>query len=152
VAIPERPCAGDAPQDCQEVERRTREAIEPCDDHHVARREHLEKLAELDPAADGTSHERAGLDDPGAGAPLNARCRSIRGHVRSLIAALTRAGKSWHRGVHDCFEAARKAANQNKGTCLKLYRNDGSAIYAHVAAGATAFTLTTTPCANVSNF
>jgi PKD repeat protein len=43
-------------------------------------------------------------------------------------------------------------ANQNKGTCLKLYRDDGSAIYAHVAAGATAFTLTTTPCANVSNF
>ena len=40
---------GHAPQDCQEVERRTREAIEPRDDHHVARREHLEKLAELDP-------------------------------------------------------------------------------------------------------
>jgi hypothetical protein len=35
---------------------------------------------------------------------------------------------------------------------LKLYRTDGSAIYAYVAAGATTFTLTTAACANVSNF
>ena len=41
---------------------------------------------------------------------------------------------------------------QNKGSCLKLYRTDGSAIYAYVAAGATTFTLTTTACASVSNF
>jgi hypothetical protein len=44
------------------------------------------------------------------------------------------------------------SAGQNKGSCLKLYRTDGSAIYAYVAAGATTFTLTTTACANVSNF
>lgn len=37
-------------------------------------------------------------------------------------------------------------AGQTKGTCLELYRADGSAIYASVAAGATAFTLTTTSC------
>jgi hypothetical protein len=43
-------------------------------------------------------------------------------------------------------------SGQNKGSCLKLYRTDGSAIYAYVAAGATTFTLTTTACANVSNF
>jgi hypothetical protein len=44
------------------------------------------------------------------------------------------------------------STGQNKGSCLKLYRTDGSAIYAYVAAGATTFTLTTTACANVSNF
>jgi len=44
------------------------------------------------------------------------------------------------------------SSGQNKGSCLKLYRTDGSAIYAYVAAGATSFTLTTTACANVSNF
>jgi hypothetical protein len=44
------------------------------------------------------------------------------------------------------------SSGQNKGSCLKLYRTDGSAIYAYVAAGATTFTLTTTACANVSNF
>jgi hypothetical protein len=44
------------------------------------------------------------------------------------------------------------SSGQNKGSCLKLYRTDGSAIYAYVAAGATIFTLTTTACANVSNF
>ncbi|HUY05552.1 MAG TPA: hypothetical protein VMV62_02465 [Candidatus Paceibacterota bacterium] len=43
-------------------------------------------------------------------------------------------------------------SGQNKGSCLKLYRTDGTAIYAYVAAGATTFTLTTTSCANVSNF
>jgi len=43
-------------------------------------------------------------------------------------------------------------AGQNKGTCLKLYRADGSAIYAYVAAGATSFTLSTTACASVSGF
>ena len=42
------------------------------------------------------------------------------------------------------------SSGQNKGSCLKLYRTDGSAIYAYVAAGATTFTLTTTACANVS--
>lgn len=41
---------------------------------------------------------------------------------------------------------------QNKGSCLKLYRTDGSAIYAYVAAGATSFTLTTATCASVVNF
>jgi hypothetical protein len=44
------------------------------------------------------------------------------------------------------------SVGQNKGSCLKLYRTDGSAIYAYVAAGATTFTLTTIACANVSNF
>jgi hypothetical protein len=44
------------------------------------------------------------------------------------------------------------SAGESKGSCLKLYRTDGSAIYAYVAAGATTFTLTTTACANVSNF
>jgi hypothetical protein len=44
------------------------------------------------------------------------------------------------------------SAGQNKGSCLKLYRTDGSSIYAYVAAGATIFTLTTTSCANVTNF
>jgi hypothetical protein len=44
------------------------------------------------------------------------------------------------------------SSGQNKGSCLKLYRTDGSAIYAYVAAGATTFTLTTTACASVSNF
>jgi hypothetical protein len=44
------------------------------------------------------------------------------------------------------------SSGQNKGSCLKLYRTDGSAIYAYVAAGATTFTLTTISCANVSNF
>jgi hypothetical protein len=44
------------------------------------------------------------------------------------------------------------SAGQNKGSCLKLYRTDGTAIYAYVAAGATAFTLTTTACATVTNF
>lgn len=44
------------------------------------------------------------------------------------------------------------SGGQNKGSCLKLYRTDGSAIYAYIAAGATTFTLTTTACANVSNF
>jgi hypothetical protein len=43
-------------------------------------------------------------------------------------------------------------AGQTKGTCLKLYRSDGSAIYASVAAGATAFTLSTTACASVTGF
>jgi hypothetical protein len=43
-------------------------------------------------------------------------------------------------------------SGQNKGTCLKLYRSDGSAIYASVAAGATTFTLSTTACASVSGF
>lgn len=43
-------------------------------------------------------------------------------------------------------------ANQNKGSCMKLYRTDGSAIYAYVAAGTTAFTLSTTACATVSGF
>ncbi len=42
--------------------------------------------------------------------------------------------------------------SSNKGSCLKLFRTDGSAIYAYVAAGATSFTLTTTACASVSNF
>ena len=37
-------------------------------------------------------------------------------------------------------------AGQSKGSCLELYRADGSVIYAFVAAGATAFTLTTTSC------
>jgi hypothetical protein len=44
------------------------------------------------------------------------------------------------------------SSGQNKGSCLKLYRTDGSAIYAYIAAGATTFTLTTTACASVSNF
>jgi hypothetical protein len=44
------------------------------------------------------------------------------------------------------------SSGQNKGSCLKLYRTDGSAIYAYVAAGATTFTLTTTACASISNF
>jgi len=41
---------------------------------------------------------------------------------------------------------------QTKGTCIKLYRADGSAIYAFIATGATAFTLTTTACASVTGF
>ena len=44
------------------------------------------------------------------------------------------------------------SANQNKGSCLKLYRTDGTPIYAYVAAGATTFTLSTTACANVTGF
>ncbi len=44
------------------------------------------------------------------------------------------------------------SAGQNKGTCIKLYRTDGSAIYASVAAGATTFTLSTSPCASVGGF
>jgi hypothetical protein len=44
------------------------------------------------------------------------------------------------------------SSGQNKGSCLKMYRTDGSAIYAYVAAGATTFTLSTTACASVSNF
>jgi len=44
------------------------------------------------------------------------------------------------------------SASQTKGSCLKLYRTDGTAIYAYVAAGATAFTLTTTACASITNF
>jgi hypothetical protein len=44
------------------------------------------------------------------------------------------------------------SAGQNKGTCLKLYRSDGSAIYASVAAGATTFMLSTTACATVTGF
>jgi hypothetical protein len=43
-------------------------------------------------------------------------------------------------------------SGQTKGSCLKMYRTDGSAIYAYVAAGATTFTLSTTACANVTNF
>jgi hypothetical protein len=43
-------------------------------------------------------------------------------------------------------------ANQNKGSCLKLYRTDGTPIYAYVGAGATSFTLSTTACAAVSSF
>ncbi len=44
------------------------------------------------------------------------------------------------------------ASGRTIGSCLKMYRTDGSAIYAYVAAGATAFTLTTTACATVSGF
>ena len=44
------------------------------------------------------------------------------------------------------------STGQNKGSCLKLYRTDGSAIYAYIAAGATTFTLTTAACASVANF
>jgi hypothetical protein len=44
------------------------------------------------------------------------------------------------------------STGQNKGSCLKLYRTDGSAIYAYVAAGATTCTLSTTACANISGF
>lgn len=44
------------------------------------------------------------------------------------------------------------SSGQNKGSCLKLYRTDGSPVYAYVAAGATTFTLTTTACASVTNF
>ena len=44
------------------------------------------------------------------------------------------------------------SSGENKGSCMKLYRTDGSAIYAYVAAGATTFTLSTTACANVSGF
>ena len=44
------------------------------------------------------------------------------------------------------------SGGQNKGSCLKLYRTDGSPIYAYVAAGATTFTLSTTACASVSDF
>jgi len=38
------------------------------------------------------------------------------------------------------------------GSCLKLFRTDGTAIYAYIAAGATQFTLSTTPCASVTGF
>lgn len=41
---------------------------------------------------------------------------------------------------------------QDKGSCIKLYRTDGSAIYGYVAAGATSLTLSTTACASVTNF
>jgi hypothetical protein len=43
---------------------------------------------------------------------------------------------------------------QTKGTCFKLYRTDGSAIYAYVIAGATTFTLSTTAniCSAVTGF
>jgi hypothetical protein len=44
------------------------------------------------------------------------------------------------------------SSGQNKGTCIKLYRADGSAIYASVGTGATAFTLSTAPCASVTGF
>jgi hypothetical protein len=61
------------------------------------------------------------------------------------------------------FQATRTAANatttiefgktgQTKGTGLKLYRSDGSAIYAYIAAGAAAFTLSTAACASVIGF
>jgi hypothetical protein len=43
-------------------------------------------------------------------------------------------------------------AGQNKGSCMKLYRTDGSAIYAYIAAGATTFTLSTSACATVTGF
>ena len=45
-------------------------------------------------------------------------------------------------------------SGQTKGTCIKLYRTDGSAVYAYVAAGATAFTLSTTAniCSQVVGF
>jgi hypothetical protein len=43
-------------------------------------------------------------------------------------------------------------SGQNKGSCLKKYRTDGSAIYEFIAAGATSYTLTTTPCATVTGF
>ena len=42
--------------------------------------------------------------------------------------------------------------SSNKGSCLKLFRTDGTPIYASVAAGATTFTLSTTACANVTGF
>lgn len=42
--------------------------------------------------------------------------------------------------------------NSNKGSCLKLFRTDGSPIYASIASGASAFTLSTTPCATVTGF
>lgn len=43
---------------------------------------------------------------------------------------------------------------QTKGTCIKLYRTDGSAIYAYVLAGATSFTLSATAniCSSVTGF
>jgi len=43
---------------------------------------------------------------------------------------------------------------QTKGTCVKLYRTDGSAVYAYVIAGATAFTLSTSAniCSAVTGF
>jgi hypothetical protein len=43
---------------------------------------------------------------------------------------------------------------QTKGTCVKLYRTDGSAIYAYVIAGATAFTLSTSAniCSSITGF
>jgi hypothetical protein len=43
-------------------------------------------------------------------------------------------------------------SQSNKGTCLKLFRTDGTPIYASVAAGATTFTLSTTACASVTGF
>lgn len=44
------------------------------------------------------------------------------------------------------------ASGRAKGSCLKMYRTDGSAIYAYVAAGATSLTLTTTACATITGF
>ncbi len=44
------------------------------------------------------------------------------------------------------------ASGRTKGTCTKLYRTDGSALYEFFAAGATAATYTTTPCATVTGF
>jgi len=45
-------------------------------------------------------------------------------------------------------------SGQTKGTCIKMYRTDGSAIYAYVMAGATTFTLSTTAnvCSQVAGF
>jgi hypothetical protein len=43
-------------------------------------------------------------------------------------------------------------AQSNKGSCLKLYRTDGTPVYAYVAAGATTFTLSTSACATVTGF
>lgn len=45
-----------------------------------------------------------------------------------------------------------KSGNTTNGTCLKLYRTDGTAIYAYVLGGATTFTLSTTACATVTGF
>lgn len=44
------------------------------------------------------------------------------------------------------------SAAATKGSCIKLYRTDGSAIYAYVLAGATTFTLSTVACATISGF
>lgn len=45
-------------------------------------------------------------------------------------------------------------SGQTKGSCLKLYRSDGSAVYAFVLAGNTTFSLSTssTSCASLSGF